>query len=123
LLRTLQAPPAKGSLQEWALIFLLDRIEDIDHARFRALAQIIIEKDKGVEAFEDYMKIAFPSMQNRKKKKEDVMKDVLASWIKGGPISMTPLPQLKPGRSKLKQRSVKIENEKMARVYSKLRKQ
>lgn len=120
LRQTLQAPPPKGSLQEWALIFLLDRIEDIEHARFRALAQIIIDKEVGVEAFEDYMRIAFPSMQQRKKKRDDVMKDALAAWIGSGPLSMTPMNVPSKGRSKMKQKLVQVEDEKMSRVYKKL---
>ena len=122
-MQTLQAPPPKGSLQEWALIFLLDRMEDIEHARFRALAQILIDKEKGAAAFEDYMRIAFPSMQGRKKHRDDSMKDALKSWVNSGPISMTPLNTPKMGKSKLKQRLVKVEDEKMARVYGRLRKQ
>ena len=91
LLRTLQAPPEKGSLQEWALIFLLDRIEDREHAQFRALAQILIDKDSGVEAFEDYMRIAFPSLAKRKKQRDDVMKDLLTNWTSSGPLKVIPL--------------------------------
>ena len=102
------------------MIFLLDRIEDIEHARFRALAQIVIDKEVGVEAFEDYMRIAFPSMQQRKKKRDDVMKDALAAWIGSGPRSMTPMNVPSKGRSKMKQKLVQVEDEKMSRVYKKL---
>jgi hypothetical protein len=47
---------------------LVVKLETIEHARFRALAQIVIDKEKGIEAFEEYMKIAFPYLEATKKK-------------------------------------------------------
>lgn len=107
MLRTLQAPPRPGSLQEWLLILLLDRLEDIEHARFRALAQIVLvsgaeKQDAGIEAFEDYMKIAFPSLEGRKKAKAEEAYDALRSWIAEGPLKVTPL--ISQRRSRLKER-------------------
>ena len=102
MLRTLQAPPPPGSLREWLLILLLDRMEDIEHARFRALAQIIIDKESGIEAFEDYMKIAFPSLENRKKAQAQQVHDALRGWVAQGPLKVTPL--VGPRRSRLKER-------------------
>ena len=119
MLRTLQAPPPKGSLQEWTLIFLLDRLEDIEHARFRALAQVLIDKESGVEAFEDYMRIAFPSMHQRKKKRDDGMKELLKSWTSKGPLQVIPL-QEKRGTSRLKQRLVRVEDERLDNLYGKI---
>ncbi len=49
-------------------MLLLVKQETIEHARFRALAQITIDKEKGIEAFEEYMKIAFPYLAASKKK-------------------------------------------------------
>lgn len=90
---------------------LLDRLEDIEHARFRALAQIILvsgseKQDAGIEAFEDYMKIAFPSLEQRKETKKQQARNALMSWIKEGPLKVTALSQ--PGRanSRLKSRVV-----------------
>lgn len=107
MLRTLQAPPRPGSLQEWLLILLLDRLEDIEHARFRALAQLILvsgsdKQDAGIEAFEDYMKIAFPSLEGRKKAQAQEAYDALRSWIAEGPLKVTPL--VGPRRSRLKEK-------------------
>lgn len=120
LLRTLQAPPPKGSLQEWTLIFLLERLEDIEHARFRALAQLLIDQKTGAEAFEDYMKIAFPSMTARKEQSNNQVKQVLKDWTSKGPLKITPLtaPQ---GRSKLKQRLVRTQDKRMEQLYGKIR--
>ena len=105
MLKTLQAPPRLGSLQEWVLILTLDRLEDIEHARFRALAQLIADKEKGVEAFEDYMKIAFPSLEGRKSAQKEQAKEALKQWVATGPLKVKPLLQQdKMGKSKLKTR-------------------
>jgi len=100
---------------------LLDRIEDREHAQFRALAQILVDKDKGVEAFEDYMRIAFPSLESRKNRREDNMREALKEWTSKGPIKVIPLHEERRGKSKLKQRLVKIEDEKLDSLYRKLR--
>jgi hypothetical protein len=102
LLRTLQAPPRTGSLLEWVLILTLDRLEDVEHARFRALAQLIVDKDQGVEAFEDYMRIAFPAMEARKQTRSNMAKELLAQELARGPLKVTPLAT--PWKSKLRQR-------------------
>lgn len=120
LLRTLQAPPPKGSLQEWALIFLLDRLEDIEHARFRALAQILVNKEEGAKAFEEYMAIAFPSIALRKKKRGEDMAKVLKAWTSSGPLRVIPLMPLQ-GRSKLKARTQYEHHERAGRLYRQLR--
>lgn len=118
LLRTLQAPPPRGSLQEWALIFLLDRLEDIEHARFRALAQLLIDKKEGAKAFEDYISVAFPSQAIRNKKKNDDIKVALQDWVKKGPMKVTPLIPL--GKSKLKGRVTKVVQGRQNDIYKKL---
>lgn len=118
LLRTLQAPPPRGSLQEWALIFLLDRLEDIDHARFRALAQLTIDKKEGIKAFEDYMNIAFPSLAIRKKQKEEEAKAVMKEWVNRGPMKVVPLVPL--GKSKLKGRITRVLTDHRNDLYKKL---
>ena len=103
LLRTLQSPPPVGSLRELALILLLDRLEDIEHAKFRALAQVTLDKKKGVEAFEDYIKVAFPTLTARKEKKRQAARDQLMRWVKTGPLKVTPVNQAAP-KSKLHSR-------------------
>jgi hypothetical protein len=91
LLRTLQAPPSRGSLQEWCLIFLLERLEDIEHAKFRALAQLNIDAEEGAKAFEDYLTVAFPSLALRRKKQSEENKRVLDWWTSFKSIEVTPL--------------------------------
>lgn len=65
--------------------------ETIEHARFRALAQITIDKEKGIEAFEEYMKIAFPYLEASKKKERGDHIKALQHWVSKGPIGVQPL--------------------------------
>ncbi len=69
---------------------LLIKKEDIEHAKFRALAQIQISKKEGVEAFEEYMKVAFPYLQAEKQKRHSAAIKVLEAEIKRGAFSIRP---------------------------------
>lgn len=125
MLRTLNAPPKKGSLRESALILLLMRLEDIEHAKFRAQAQIFMDEKKGIEAFEEYMKIAFPYLESVKRRdKADHIK-ALESWVKKGPMKITPLLAPKM-QSRMKHKVVaadkKWDPKASDRLYQKLRK-
>ena len=106
MLQTLQAPPPMGSLQESVLILLLMKQESIEHARFRALAQITIDKEKGIEAFDEYMKVAFPYMEATKRRERAQYMELMSREIKRGPLGVTPI-QMPTVRSKLKTRVVK----------------
>jgi len=83
--------------------------------------QLIIDKDEGVKAFESYMKVAFPSLAQRKKKKDDEAKKLMQAWVGLGPLKVTPMPEVGPARSKMKQRATRVQNDLMERVYSKTR--
>ena len=123
LLETLRAPPPKGSLQESALILLLMKLESIEHARFRALAQITVDKDKGVEAFEEYMKIAFPYLDAAKRRDRKEFTDLLQQEIMRGPLRVIHVAQKKV-RSRLKDRYVKRQaprpQQELNQLYSKM---
>ena len=99
-------------------MMLHDRLEDIEHARFRALAQLLIDKDEGAKAFEQYMKIAFPSLEQRKKQQDDGLKKLLHDWTKSGPLKVTPVAEPRAA-SKMKQRAVRVQNDLADRVYNK----
>jgi len=122
MLQTLQAPPPRGSLQESALILLLMKQESIEHARFRALAQITIDNEKGVEAFEEYMKIAFPYLESAKSQDRKKFIDLLQKEASRGPIGVTAVPEPKI-RSKLKRKMSSVTPEMKQRadkLYKKL---
>jgi len=116
----MQAPPPKGSLREWVLILLVGKLEDIEHARFRALAQLIIDKETGVKAFEEYMDIAFPSLAARKKKQHEEVLEILHKEVGKTALKVTPLATPKM-RSRMQQQRVTAQraDEQTQRKYSK----
>lgn len=73
------------------------KLETIEHARFRAISQIIIDKEKGVTAFEEYMKLAFPYLEATKKKERQGHIERLKQEVGRGAIAVRalPMPNLK----------------------------
>jgi transcription termination factor NusB len=118
LLRTLQAPPPTGSLQEWALIFYLDRLDDIEHMKFRALATLQLDKDAGGKAFEEYMRCAFPSLARKKEEEKKNIQKVLKDWTKMGPLKVIKQEELTI-RSRMRARASKVDNALVDRVIKK----
>ena len=121
----MQAPPESGSLQEWVLILTLDREEDVDHARFRALAQLILsigaeKQDSAITAFEDYMKRAFPSLETKKQRTKDKMFKALNAWVGGGPLQVTPMAVPSKVKSRMVQRISGIDRGRPSQIYSRL---
>ncbi len=103
---------------------LLMRLEDIEHAKLRALAQIFMDKEKGVEAFDDYMKKAFPYLDSIKNKEKSDHIKALERWVKSGPMKVTPLTTPKM-QSRLKTKAAagpkkKFDEKKADALYSKL---
>jgi len=121
----MQAPPESGSLQEWVLILTLDREEDVEHARFRALAQLILsigaeKQDSAITAFEDYMKRAFPSLETKKQRTKDKMFQALKDWVGGGPLRVTPMAMPSKVKSRMVQRITGIDRGRPSQIYSRL---
>jgi hypothetical protein len=90
------------------LNLLLMKQEAIEHARFRALSQIVIDKDKGIEAFEEYMKTAFPYLEATKKKDRKESIDKLLAEIGKGAIAIRPIatPTMRSRISEAKQKRI-----------------
>jgi len=65
--------------------------EAIEHAKLRAIAQIIIDKEKGAEAFEEYMKLAFPYAEATKRREKDHYIKMLNDEISKGSLRVTPM--------------------------------
>lgn len=99
------------------------KLESIEHARFRALAQIVVDQEKGVDAFEEYMKLAFPYLEASQKKDKQHFIDILKRETGKGPLGVRPLQQAK-SQSRMKKRIVKrdaqINPEKQGKLYDKL---
>jgi hypothetical protein len=121
LFRTLSEPPRKGSLRESALMLLMMKLETIEHSRFRALSQIIIDQEKGVEAFEEYMKLAFPYLEAVKERDKEKLLRVLKREVAGGPLMITPMKQPMV-QSRLQKRATarKKSREEMDRLYQRM---
>lgn len=91
LLRTLSRPPRKGSPRWVALSYMRLRQEEIDHAKLRAIAQLLLEPSKGKDAFDEYMKVAFPYLAAvRDRELEDISK-VLKEELKRGLLQVAPI--------------------------------
>lgn len=104
----------------------LDRLEDIEHARFRAQAQIMLtinadKQDAGIEAFEDYMNVAFPTLKTKKKKTAERAHEALRSWIAQGPLNVTPMAQPVRAKSRMIERIASIEGGEVAKFTTKMR--
>ena len=103
--QTLREPPPKGSLRESVLIQYVLKKEHIEHARLRALAQAIVNKEKAVEAFEEYQQTAFPWIATQKRRDAQAHIQLLADEVKRGALGIRPLWE-KPMRSRLKTRVI-----------------
>jgi hypothetical protein len=119
----MREPPPKGSLRESVLMLYVLKKEMVEHARLRALAQSIVAKDKGVEAFDDYQKVAFPWFETQKKREKLDHLKLLFEEVKRGGLAVTPMAE-KPMRSRLKTRVIEREAQRddksMNDLYSKL---
>lgn len=85
---------------------LLMRLESIEHAKFRALAQIEIDPKAGVEAFDEYMKIAFPYLDAMKRRDQKGLMEQLKQEVARGAIKVTPVMPTKM-KSRLKTRLIR----------------
>ena len=125
MFQTLREPPPRGSLRESVLILFVLQKEQIEHARLRALAQGIVNKEKAVEAFEQYQNTAFPWIKTQKRRDAQTHIKLLAEEVKRGGLGIRPLWE-KPMRSRMKTRIVErkegsVRSDKaMNDLYSKL---
>lgn len=100
--------------------------EEINHAKIRALAQIMVNKEKGPEVFEEYMRSAFPWAETVRRRVNAEQIKVLNEEVKKGVIAIKgPLWQQQKIRSRLKTRVVRDtpslrSNEAMNKFYDKL---
>lgn len=122
MLRTASAPPPMGSLRESVLLMALMMQETVEHAKFRASAQLTLDGEKGMEAFEEYMKVAFPYLETQKKRDRQAHIALMNEEIRRGAIAVTPMavPKMK---SRLRTRvdgRRKVPRSGQDRLYDKL---
>jgi hypothetical protein len=95
-----------------------DRVE---HARTRALAQMMLDKEKGIEAFEDYKRTNFPWLEKQKKRDKDDHVEKMMREIRAGGLSIQPIgDQRVKSRLRAKQVYKKPDAERVDSFYSKL---
>jgi hypothetical protein len=100
----------------------------IEHARLRALATAIINKEKAAEIFEEYRKEAFPWVETQKKREVDATTKLLLEEVKRGALGIKPLWEAtKKVRSRMKTKVIESERpllqrskEEVDKFYSKL---
>lgn len=99
-------------------------MENIEHAKFRAQAQIFMDQEQGVEAFEEYMKIAFPYLESVKQREKADHIKALEDWVGRGPMKITPMLAPKM-QSRMKHKVVsserKVDPEKANKLYEKIK--
>lgn len=95
-------------------MLLVLKKDHIEFTRLRALAQAMINKEKGPEAFDEFKKVAFPWVQTQQKRDQqatikvlmdEVQKGALA--IKGGLWDNTPTRSI---RSRLRTKIIETES-------------
>jgi hypothetical protein len=109
------------------MLYVLKK-EQIEHSRLRALAQAIINKEKGKDVFDEYMKVAFPWLETAKQRDKTNHVRILMEEVKKGTLGIKPLWQETKMRSRLRTRVVEREEkpaspktrEGMNKLYSKL---
>jgi hypothetical protein len=127
LFASMREPPPRGSLRESILMLYVLKKEQVEHARLRALAQAILDKDKGAEVFNDYMKLAFPWLETQKKRNDSEHARILADEVKRGGMQVRPLWQERKMRSRIRtkhiERSAELSprsREDLNKLYAKL---
>jgi hypothetical protein len=119
---TLKETPKFGSVRETVLIMYALMRERGDHARLRVIVQSVVDKEQGVKAFDEYMKIAFPWIETAKgRARMDHMKELL-NEVRRGPLSVTPMAMPKVNsrlRTKI-EKQASPDPAAMNRVYEKL---
>ena len=111
------------------MLYVLKK-EHIEHARVRALATAIINKEKAKETFDEYMKVAFPWLETVKSRDRNTHVQILMDEVKKGGLTVRPLWENKDKsiKSRLKMRVVdrdakpekKKTREEMNQFYEKL---
>lgn len=77
MLKTLTRPPEPNSFRGWVLIFYQQKLEEIDQAKTRAIIQAAINEEAASDAFELYLKIAYPGLEDLRKKEKDKIKTLM----------------------------------------------
>jgi hypothetical protein len=93
------------------MLLILKR-EQIEMSKLRALAQAMVNKEKGPEAFDEFRKVAFPWVETQQKRDRAQHIKLLQDEIKRGVLGVTPLWEAnKQIRSRMKTKVVEATPE------------
>lgn len=109
--------PEKGSLRESILIHLWLQKEQMENAQTFALLQTLIDKDKGIEAYEAYKKVRFPWIESSKEADKVKQLQRLEQEIRKGALSITPMRDDRARvRSRLKAKVIAVDEKRRAQL-------
>lgn len=124
LLQTLREPPPRGSVRESVLRLFIMQREEAEHAKFRALAQLLVDKDAGVKAFEEYFDTAFPYIKKEMQKQDMSLAKMLQREVERGALAVSRTNSDRKVRSRLRvkyQRSAELANKVVDKVGTSMR--
>jgi len=125
LFQTLRKPPPRGSVRESVLRLLVMHKEEAEHAKFRALAQLLIDKEAGAKAFEEYFDIAFPHIKKELQEQDMSLAKLLQNEVSRGGLAVHKVGSTKRVRSRLKvkynKRSAALADKVMTKVGAGMR--
>lgn len=88
LLATLQEPPKRGSLRELLLRLFIMMREEAEFLKHRALVVMLVDKKQGGEAFDEYLKAAFPYLEVEKNREKSAVLEMLQKEVSRGPLAI-----------------------------------
>ena len=106
------------------LLYILKK-EEIEYSKELAMAQILIDKEKGLEQFEKYRKKMFPWVDTAKTREKDLHKKILMDAIKQGPLSIQPIQTAKVTSRLVRRKQAEapeapVDKKKLDQLYSRL---
>ena len=105
------------------LLYVLKK-EEIEYSKELAMAQIQIDKEKGLEQFENYRKKMFPWVDTAKRREKDIHQKVLLDAVKGGPLVIRPMEQPRAKSRLVQRREVStppvLNKKRLDTIYSQL---
>ena len=120
LFQTLREPPPRGSVRESVLRLFVMQKEEAEHAKFRALAQLLVDKEAGAKAFEEYFDAAFPHIKRELRKEDMSFAEILQKEVSHGGLSVQRLSSQKKVHSRLRRRYERRGPELADKVTSKI---
>lgn len=94
--------------------------EEAEHAKFRALAQLQIDKEAGAKAFEEYFDTAFPHIKKEMQQSDMSLAQLLQKEVTKGGLAVHRMSSEKKVRSRLKHRYERRDTELADKVMTRV---